>query len=33
VDTVVNFKRILAGKDPDPHIAQDDVIIVKESFF
>jgi polysaccharide export outer membrane protein len=33
VDTVVNFKRVLSGKDPDPKLAQDDVIIVKESFF
>lgn len=33
VDTVVNFKRVLSGKDPDPQLAQDDVIIVKESFF
>lgn len=32
-DTVVNFKRILAGKDPDLALRQNDVIIVKESFF
>ncbi|MGH9315715.1 MAG: SLBB domain-containing protein [Thermoanaerobaculia bacterium] len=33
VGTVVNFKRVLSGKDPDPQLAQDDVIIVRESFF
>lgn len=33
VDTVVNFKRILSGKDPDPQLSKDDVIIVRESFF
>jgi polysaccharide export outer membrane protein len=32
-DTVVNFKRILAGKDPDLALRPNDVIIVKESFF
>jgi polysaccharide export outer membrane protein len=33
VDTIVHFKRVLSGKDPDPTLAADDVIIVTESFF
>jgi polysaccharide export outer membrane protein len=33
VETVVNFRRIVAGKDPDPVLSRDDVVIVKESFF
>jgi polysaccharide biosynthesis/export protein len=33
VDTVVNFKRIVEGRDPDPTLAPNDVILVKESFF
>jgi len=33
VEKTVDFKRIVAGKDPDPPIAPNDVIIVKESFF
>jgi polysaccharide biosynthesis/export protein len=33
VETVVDYKRILAGEDPDPDIQPNDVIIVKESFF
>jgi polysaccharide biosynthesis/export protein len=33
VDTVVNFKRIVEGKDADPTLQPDDVILVKESFF
>jgi hypothetical protein len=28
-----NYKRIVAGKDPDPTLKPDDVLIVKESFF
>jgi hypothetical protein len=28
-----NYKRIVAGKDPDPALKGDDVVIVKESFF
>lgn len=28
-----NYKRILAGKDPDPLLLDGDVVIVKESFF
>jgi len=33
VETVVNFRRIVSGKDPDPVLSRDDVVIVKESFF
>jgi len=33
VETEVNFSRILVGKDPDPAIEANDVIVVKESFF
>jgi len=33
VERVVNFRRVVAGKDPDPILARDDVVIVKESFF
>jgi polysaccharide export outer membrane protein len=33
VETEVNFGRVLAGKDPDPPIEANDVIVVKESFF
>jgi polysaccharide export outer membrane protein len=33
VETEVNFRRILSGKDPDPAIEANDVIFVKESFF
>jgi len=33
VEKVVNFRRVVSGKDPDPALAPDDVIIVKESFF
>jgi len=29
----LNFRRIVSGKDPDPVLKSDDVIIVKESFF
>jgi len=32
-ERVVNFRRVVAGKDPDPILARDDVVIVKESFF
>ena len=28
-----NFKRVLAGKDPDPELQDGDVIVVKEAFF
>ncbi len=33
VETVYNYNRILAGKDPDPVLKGDDVVVVKESFF
>jgi polysaccharide export outer membrane protein len=33
VETVYDYKRILAGKDPDPVLKGDDVVVVKESFF
>lgn len=33
VESVVDYKRILAGEDPDPEIQPNDVIVVKESFF
>jgi len=29
----VNYKRILAGSEPDPTLQPDDVVVVKESFF
>ncbi len=29
----VDYKRILAGKDPDVELRQGDIVIVKESFF
>ncbi len=33
VETVVNFRRVVSGKDPDPVLLPDDVVIIKESFF
>ncbi len=33
VEKTVDFKRIVAGREPDPSIQPNDVIIVKESFF
>ena len=33
VETVVNFARVLSGKDPDPAVEGNDVIVVKESLF
>jgi polysaccharide export outer membrane protein len=33
VETVYNYKRILAGKDPDPVLNGNDVVVVKQSFF
>jgi polysaccharide export outer membrane protein len=33
VESVYDYKRILAGKDPDPVLKGDDVVVVKESFF
>ncbi len=32
-ETVVDYKRLLAGKEPDPVLHAGDVVIVKESFF
>ena len=33
VETVVDYKRVLSGKDPDPVLRGDDVVVIKESFF
>ncbi|MGE5716447.1 MAG: polysaccharide biosynthesis/export family protein [Acidobacteriota bacterium] len=33
VEYVSNYKRILAGKDPDPILKGDDVVVVKQTFF
>jgi polysaccharide biosynthesis/export protein len=33
VETAVNYKRILAGDDPDPALEDGDIVVVKESFF
>ena len=33
VEYVSDYKRVLAGKDPDPILKADDVVVVKESFF
>ena len=33
IEKSVDFKRIVSGKDPDPPIQPNDVIVVKESFF
>ena len=30
---LINFGRVVSGKDPDPKLQADDVVIVKESFF
>jgi len=32
-DLIVNYRRIVAGEDPDPELRHGDVIIIKESFF
>jgi len=32
-ETIANYRRIVSGKDPDPVLRADDVLIVKESFF
>ena len=32
-EIVVDYKRILAGKDPDLELKQGDIVIVRESFF
>ncbi len=33
VETVYEYNRILAGKDPDPVLKADDIVVVRESFF
>ncbi len=33
VETTVNFKRIVSGRDPDPQLMADDVLVVLMSFF
>lgn len=33
VELTVDYKRVVAGKDADPELKPDDVVIVKESFF
>lgn len=33
VETAVDYKRVLAGKDADPVLKADDVVVIKESFF
>jgi polysaccharide export outer membrane protein len=33
VETVYEYNRILAGKDPDPDLKADDIVVVKQSFF
>ncbi|MCP4896391.1 MAG: hypothetical protein GY906_05395 [bacterium] len=33
VEIEVNYKRIVTGKQPDPDLQRDDVVVVKESFF
>ena len=32
VETVVDYKRVLAGKDVDPTLKADDVVVIKQSF-
>jgi polysaccharide export outer membrane protein len=33
VETVVHYGRVLSGKDPDPTLEPNDIVVVKESFF
>lgn len=33
LESTVNYGRVVSGKDPDPIVQGDDVIVVKESFF
>jgi polysaccharide export outer membrane protein len=33
VEITVNYRRILAGKDPDPELEDGDILVVRESFF
>ena len=32
-EVLIDYKRVLAGKDPDPELHEGDVVVVKESFF
>lgn len=32
VETVYSYNRILAGKDPDPELLPDDIVLIKEAF-
>ena len=33
VETVVDYKRVLSGKDVGPVLKADDVVVIEESFF
>ena len=33
IETKVNYKAVIAGKEPDPALKADDVVVVQESFF
>jgi polysaccharide export outer membrane protein len=33
IETEVDYKRVLSGKDVDPTLKADDVVVIKESFF
>ena len=33
IETRVNYKAVIAGKEPDPVLKADDVVVVQESFF
>lgn len=33
VETRINYKAVIAGKEPDPALKADDVVVVQESFF
>lgn len=33
LETKVNYKAVIAGRDPDPILKADDVVVVQESFF
>jgi polysaccharide export outer membrane protein len=33
VETEYNYNRIISGKDPDPALKADDVVVIKQSFF
>ncbi len=32
-ETVVDYRRVLAGDEPDPELEAGDVVVVKEAFF